>query len=347
MVKFPGYKFDLGKSTYRGEEIGEGGYVYAEPGYHTNVALIDVASMHPTSIRQLNMFGDKYTKNFGDIVDARLAIKHRDFDKAGKMLDGKLKPYLNEDDADNLAYALKIVINIVYGMTSAKFDNPFRDLRNKDNIVAKRGALFMVDLKHEVQARGFTVAHIKTDSIKIPNATQEIIDFVFDFGKQYGYNFEHEATYDEMCLVNDAVYIARKGDKWEAVGAQFQHPYVYKTLFSKEEIGFDDLCETKNVSKGSIYLDTSDEKPMALSKTMRFIGRIGRFVPVLKNGGTLYRVYEDKFYAVTRTKDHHWAEAEVAKEWYPDNIDWSYYENLVDKAKLALERYGAPKEFYS
>lgn len=347
MVKFPGYKFDLGKSTYRGEEIGEGGYVYAEPGYHTNVALIDVASMHPTSIRQLNLFGDKYTKNFGDIVDARLAIKHRDFNLAGKMLDGKLKPFLNEEDADNLAYALKIVINIVYGMTSAKFDNPFRDLRNKDNIVAKRGALFMVDLKNEVQARGFTVAHIKTDSIKIPNATQEIIDFVFDFGKQYGYNFEHEATYDEMCLVNDAVYIARKGDKWEAVGAQFQHPYVYKTLFSKEEIGFEDLCETKNVSKGSIYLDTSDEKPMALSKTMRFIGRIGRFVPVLKNGGTLYRVYEDKFYAVTRTKDHHWAEAEVVKEWYPDNVDWSYYENLVDKAKLALERYGAPKEFYS
>lgn len=346
MVKFPGYKFDLGKSTYRGEEIGEGGYVYAEPGYHTNVALIDVASMHPTSIRQLNLFGDKYTKNFGDIVDARLAIKHRDFDSAGKMLDGKLKPFLNEEDADNLAYALKIVINIVYGMTSAKFDNPFRDLRNKDNIVAKRGALFMVDLKHEVQARGFTVAHIKTDSIKIPNATQEIIDFVFDFGKQYGYNFEHEATYDEMCLVNDAVYIARKGDKWEAVGAQFQHPYVFKTLFTKEMPTFDDLCETKSVSKGSIYLDTSDEKPMALSKTMRFIGRIGRFVPVIKNGGTLYRVYEDKFYAVTGTKGYHWTEAEVARDLPLHMIDLSYYDELVDKARLALERYGAPKSWW-
>ena len=231
-------------------------------------------------------------------------------------------------------------------MTSAKFDIPFRDLRNKDNIVAKRGALFMVDLKNEVQARGFTVAHIKTDSIKIPNATQEIIDFVFDFGKQYGYNFEHEATYDEMCLVNDAVYIARKGDKWEAVGAQFQHPYVYKTLFSKEEVGFNDLCETKSVSKGSIYLDTSDEKPLALSKTMRFIGRIGRFVPVIKNGGTLYRVYEDKFYAVTGTKGYHWAEAEVARNLPLHMIDLSYYDELVDKARLALERYGAPKSWW-
>ena len=61
----------------------------------------------------------------------------------------------------------------------------------------------MINLKHEVQERGFTVAHIKTDSIKIPDATPEIIQFVMDYGKRYGYTFEHEATYDRMCLVND------------------------------------------------------------------------------------------------------------------------------------------------
>jgi hypothetical protein len=53
----------------------------------------------------------------------------------------------------------------------------------------------MIDLKHAVQDLGYTVAHIKTDSIKIPNADQKIIDFVFDFGKDYGYTFEHEDTY--------------------------------------------------------------------------------------------------------------------------------------------------------
>ena len=106
----------------------------------------------------------------------------------------------------DLSNALKTVINSVYGLTSAKFDNVFRDKRNIDNIVAKRGALFMVDLKHAVQEKGYTVAHIKTDSIKIPNATQEIIDFVMEFGKKYGYNFEHEATYERMCLINNAVY---------------------------------------------------------------------------------------------------------------------------------------------
>ena len=129
----------------------------------------------------------------------------------------ELTPYIQkvidgEMTAKDLANALKTAINSVYGLTSANFENPFRDPRNKDNIVAKRGALFMINLKHEVQERGFTVAHIKTDSIKIPDATPEIIQFVMDYGKRYGYTFEHEATYDRMCLVNDAVYIAKYKD---------------------------------------------------------------------------------------------------------------------------------------
>jgi hypothetical protein len=41
----------------------------------------------------------------------------------------------------------------VYGLTSAHFPNMFKDNRNVDNIVAKRGALFMIDLKHASRAR--------------------------------------------------------------------------------------------------------------------------------------------------------------------------------------------------
>lgn len=263
---FHGYSFDAGKSLYRGEEVGEGGYVYAEPGIYHNVALLDIASMHPSSIVAENLFGDKYTKRFRDILEARIAIKHKEFDRAREMLDGKLAPFLEDEGAaKDLAQALKIAINSVYGLTSAKFDNPFRDIRNKDNIVAKRGALFMVNLKHEVQKRGFTVAHIKTDSIKIPDATPDIIEFVMEYGKMYGYNFEHEATYDRMCLVNDAVYIAKYRDgehdgEWTATGAQFQQPYIFKTLFSKEPIAFEDMCETKSVT-GALYLDMNENLP--------------------------------------------------------------------------------------
>lgn len=272
---FPGYVYDHGKSTYRGEETGEGGYVYSEPGMYENVALLDIASMHPTSIECLNLFGP-YTKNFSDIKQARIYIKHKDFDSAGKMFDGKLAKYLTSDEqAGALSYALKIAINSVYGLTSANFDNPFRDPRNKDNIVAKRGALFMINLKHEVQEHGYSVAHIKTDSIKIPNATPEIIEFVMEYGKKYGYTFEHEATYEKMCLVNDAVYIAKYNDgdhkfelptgeklmtPWTATGTQFQVPYVFKTLFSQSPINFRDLCETKTVTS-SLYLDMNEGLP--------------------------------------------------------------------------------------
>lgn len=291
---FPGYSFENGKSIYRGEEVGEGGYVYAEPGMHYQVALLDVASMHPHSTIAEELFGPVFTKNFKDIVDSRIVIKHEEWQKLDELLGGKLIPYVEkvksgELTSTDLAYALKIAINSVYGLTSAKFDNPFRDIRNIDNIVAKRGALFMINLKHAVQERGYTVVHVKTDSIKIANATPEIIDFVMKYGKLYGYTFEHEATYDRICLVNDAVYIARYAtvdscyelygkeyvdsakdickenkkhpNQWTATGTQFQVPYVFKTLFSKEPIVFSDTCETKSVGKGELYLDMNENLP--------------------------------------------------------------------------------------
>lgn len=264
---FPGYIFQKGVSTYRGEEVGEGGYVYAEPGMYGNVALLDIASMHPHSVIAECLFGADFTARFKEIVDGRVSIKHEDWETVNQMLDGKLAPYVQkvingEMTSKQLADALKTAINSVYGLTSAAFENAFRDPRNRDNIVAKRGALFMIDLKHEVQKRGFTVAHIKTDSIKIPDATPEIIQFVMDFGKLYGYTFEHEATYDKMCLVNDAVYIARykggkKDGKWTATGKQFAVPYVFKTLFSREPIEFGDMCETMSVSS-ALYLDMNE-----------------------------------------------------------------------------------------
>ena len=360
---FPGYTFEGGKSVYRGEEVGEGGYVYSEPGMYSNIALLDIASMHPSSIVAEELFGPEYTKRFNEILQARIAIKHKDFDKAKKMLGGALAKYLTDENAAaDLAQALKIAINSVYGLTSAGFENPFRDNRNKDNIVAKRGALFMVNLKHAVQSQGFTVAHIKTDSIKIPDATPEIIKFVTEYGKLYGYNFEHEATYDRMCLVNDAVYIARyatvekccdlygkkyidsakdicKENKkhpyaWTATGTQFQIPYVFKTLFSKENIEFEDMCETKSVTS-SLYLDMNEALPdvsaleaerdklwkqitdskrmtepmstecerveeltdeIAKGHNYHFIGKVGQFCPIKPGcgGGILLRETENK-----------------------------------------------------
>lgn len=378
---FPGYKYEYGKSTYRGEEVGEGGYVYAEPGMYTNVALLDVASMHPASIIAEQLFGPEFTKRFQEIRDARVAIKHKDFATAKQMLGGALAPFVEAIEngtawytTTDLANALKTAINSVYGLTAAKFSNAFRDPRNKDNIVAKRGALFMVNLKHEVQKRGFTVAHIKTDSIKIPNATPEIIQFVMDYGKQYGYSFEHEATYDRMCLVNDAVYIARyKNDdgtpgEWTATGAQFAVPYVYKKLFTRESIVFEDMCETKSVTS-ALYLKNNDPeaeetvideltgKEITIKKgdTPEFVGRVGCFCPIKPGcgGSELVRESKDaegnvKYAAVTGTKGYFWLEAEMVKTLgKEDDIDRSYYDALVDAAVETMAQYGDVEWFIS
>ena len=346
--QFEGYLFDGKVSSYRGEIVGEGGYVYAEPGMYDNVAVLDVASMHPTSIEVLNLFGP-YTERYSELKEARLAIKRKEYDKAAGLLNGKLAKYLNGDDAaaKELSYALKIVINIVYGLTSAKFSNAFRDPKNIDNIVAKRGALFMIDLKNAVQDKGYTVVHIKTDSIKIPDATPEIIDFVTEFGKSYGYEFEHECTYDKFCLVNDAVYIAREKAEWTAVGAQFQHPYVFKSLFSGEEIIFADFCETKSVTQGAMYLDFGDDVDNHDINAMRHVGRTGSFVPVLSNGAYLWRIKDGKKYAVAGTKGYRWVERNVAGSRDVLDIDMRYFDALKEEAYSAVDYYGSFDRFVS
>lgn len=376
---FPGYEYKAGKSSYRGvDDIGEGGRVSAKHGIWGNVALLDIASMHPHSMIAEVIFGVKFTKRFYEIVYGRVHIKHEAWDEVNKMLDGMLTPYIQkvldgEMTSDDLANALKIAINSVYGLTAAKFDNAFRDLRNIDNIVAKRGALFMIDLEYEVEKRGYTVAHVKTDSIKIPDATPEIIQFVMEFGKKYGYTFEHEATYEKMCLVNNAVYIAKyqsvewcqahygyipskqkkNAGKWTATGKQFQIPYVFKKLFSKEEIEFADLCEAKEV-KTAMYLNRNEGLPDG-EDNMIFIGRVGNFCPIKPGcgGGDLVRENTDKegnvkYDSVVGAKDYRWLESDMVYSLNKrKDIDYSYYDKLVDDAVDAIKQFGDFEWFVS
>jgi poxvirus D5 protein-like len=357
--EFPGYEYkqkvnDEGRilgmeSTYKGFVTGEGGFIHAKPGIYYNVALLDVTSMHPSSIENLNLFGDEYTKRYSEIKQARVVIKRGNREKARTLLNGVLSQFLDEGmDNKALADSLKIVINSVYGLTAAKFPNAFRDPRNVDNIVAKRGALFMVDLLEYVENEGFTVAHIKTDSIKIPEATPEIIQKVIDFGKKYGYEFEHEATYERMCLVNDAVYIAKyKDGDWTATGAQFQHPVVFKQLFSHEELTFRDYCEAKSVTS-KMYIQRDDPDHSHFS----FIGRVGLFVPVKDEpgipGGALKRYNEKtQTYAdVTGTKGYKWEDATlIEKANKPEWIDKTYARSLVDMAVATINKFGDFEEF--
>ena len=266
-------------SSYRDvENVGEGGRVWAKPGMYSDVWTFDVTSQHPHSIMAEYLFG-MYTKIFRELVYARVYIKHGEIDKVRELFDGRLIPFLDDPvKLEALPDAFKTAINAVYGQTKATFECILKDPRNFDNIVAKRGALFMIDLHHALEEIGAEVIHIKTDSIKVVNPTEEVKQFIMDFGKRYGYSFEVEHIFEKICLVNDAVYIAKldKSDeswikkckkakdegkpiptRWTATGTEFAVPYVFKSLFSHEDIEFKDLCEVKS-SKNNIYLDFNE-----------------------------------------------------------------------------------------
>lgn len=369
---FPGYEFKDGKNVFRGVDLGRGGWVYGDPGIYINVALLDIASMHPNSAVALMFFG-KHTENFKQLLDARLYIKHKDYDSAKKLFGGKLAKYLDDPKmAKKLSKALKIPINAVYGLTSARFENPFYDKRNVNNIVALRGALFMKTLFDEVTAKGFRIIHVKTDSIKIAEATPEIIQFCMDFAKKYGYTFEHEATYEKICLVNNAVYVAKaatpewcqqtygylpeenepayleKEGYWTATGTQFQVPYVFKTLFSKQPVDFEDKCEVKSSKEGALYLDFNEGMAEG-EHNYRFIGKVGQFTPMKDGAGgaKLLAKREDKKTGETKyvnapgATDYRWMESEMVRiSNKQDLVDENFYISLVDDAKAAVSKYG-------
>lgn len=387
---FPGYDsgFDPGNpyrqrpSTYFGEETGEGGYVYAEPGMYENVTLLDITSMHPHSVIALNLFGDRYTKRFEELVEARVKVKHKDREALKTMMDGAFSEYADasDEELDGLAFALKIAINSVYGLTSAKFANAFKDPRNLDNIVAKRGALFMITLKHKLAEMGVKIAHIKVDSIKIPNATPEVVQYISDFGKQYGYTFEHEATYEKMCLINNTAYVARYSQdkeingkhagEWTATAKPFIIPYIFKPLFSHEPLKFEDMTETFSVTS-ALYLDLCEGLPNveAEEKELKkiandpskqdrvqelqniifqghhyaFVGKVGNFCPMLPGcgAGKLMREKNGKYDYASGSKGYLWMDSETVKKLgLEDKIDKSYFRKACDEVVEEMTQFG-------
>ena len=344
-------------NMYRGVDVGRGGYVYSNPGMYGRSVTKDVASMHPHSILALLLFGEQ-TIRYEDIIQTRLYIKHKDFESAKKMFNGALAKYLDDPNtAKAVSTALKLVLNSFYGMTSSPNDYfEAKDPRNVNNIVALRGALVMKTLQDEVEKRGFKVIHIKTDSIKIANPTPEILQFIDDFGKKYGYTYEVEHTWEKICLIDKAQFIGRhdiddpdyvdnpeKSEKdfpnrWEATGDYFQRPYIFKSLFTHQSIEFDDMCEILSVKAGSLHLVFNEGTD---TEQDDFIGRVGQFTPMKQYGGNLYRVDKGKRYAASGTKGYEWLESSTVEMChYEDYICREYYQTKCDEAIEKIKSFG-------
>lgn len=202
--------------------------------------------------------------------------------------------------------------------------------------------------------------HIKTDSIKVVDPTPELFDFIMEYGKAYGYNFEIEHKFDRFCLVNDAVYIAHcapddpdahdeeliQHNLWTATGKQFQVPFIFKTLFTREPIQFDDLCETRTVTT-ALYLDMNESLPDG-EHNYKFVGKAGSFCPVrpLTGGGLLLREKDGQYSYVSKAKGRRWLEAEIIRTLHwQDMVDRGYYLDMAKEARKAIEQFGPFEAF--
>jgi hypothetical protein len=213
----------------------------------------------------------------------------------------------------------------------------------------------MIDLLEDLTAKGVEVIHIKTDSIKVVNPDEKIQNYILEFGKRYGYTFEVEHKFEKICLINNAVYVAKCASddpespkEWTATGTQFQVPYVFKTLFSREPVEFKDMCETKTV-KTALYLDMNEDLPED-AHNYHFVGKTGLFCPIKAGcgGGILLRENGEKYAAVTGTKGYRWLESEMVKTLCKEqDIDRNYYISLVDDAVNAISKFGDFEWFVS
>ena len=136
-----------------------------------------------------------------------------------------------------------------------------------------------------------------------------------------------------MALVNKSVFIAQYGwaDKiskigtWDAVGAQFAEPYVFKSLFTKEELVDDDYTVVKQ-AQSPIFIDE------------RFIGKIVRIYASLTGGVVTRRAEGKNPAAVSGTKDFKWR---LYEEGFSlDDVDMGYYNKLIQDAISNIDSVG-------
>ena len=198
---------------------------------------------------------------------------------------------------------------------------------------------------------------MKTDSIKLPDPSPDTVEFVMEYGRKYGYTFELESVYDRFCIVDKANYIAhgQEGEhagEWTATGKFFARPYPYKYLFTHEPIGIKDMSEVLGVHKGEgIYL-LSEDRVVDFEATnnpvlLQYVGKIGRFTPVLSGigGGVLLREANGAFHALQGTKGYLWMETESLENREDHAYDnHEYYmqqvEECLDRIKETADQYG-------
>jgi hypothetical protein len=189
-------------------------------------------------------------------------------------------PYINPK---GIRGCVKEFCNQGYGIFTATFDTRSRNPHNNGNPVANYSACTVVKAVDAVMAHGGHVVHVKTDSLKIPAVTREVLDAAMASAVEVGQSFDIEDIYQKFLLLNKSEYAAfAQSDKsWHFRGKKFLRPYIRKMLFMHDPMSFDDYAETI-ASQGTLYLVNPNDP-----EDRQHIGKVGKFLPMasVEEGG--------------------------------------------------------------
>lgn len=314
-----------------------------------NVICLDVDSMHPNSFINLN-YVEEYTQYYKKELRAKEICSLEDFATIQQELALLGYEVNTEKDVKALKNALKLKLNGTYGMTCLGYKSPLKKCEH--NIVANYGGCFISCLDRELRHEypGFKIVQIKTDSIKIAEYTEDIVNFCKSYAKKFGYNFKEEAKY-RFLLTNgcDCIGIKENGDVEASVdSSEDEEQEEVKGFFSKlydheGRIRTKDNIETlvlKKYTKTQVYLGTVEEENK--KKVFKIRDEVNShkvqvLLPV-KRGYGLIPFRQNKNGAYSSIEDLKGQEViaiyskDELKTIDPAIIDYDYFQKVVDKA---------------
>lgn len=292
-----------------------------------NVKLLDVASMYPNIIININALGD-YTEKYKEILNRRLAIKHVD----------KL-----ESDA------LKLVLNSVYGNLKNQYSKLYNP--NAAKSVCVYGQIALYDLCKRL-SNTCKIVNINTDGVAFITDSEEYKEVWKEWEKEYKFTLE-EDTFDVLIQKDVNNYIGVKGDKIKCKGG-YVNRYAGDNLFNNNSCRIMDIAIVNKLVHGKEVLDTlmeNRDKPYLYQFILKAGGtfkgvfdkdgkqyqKINRVFATRGEGTCLYKKREDG--ALVRFPDTPdnmfiWNEDCDKLENFNKIVDINFYYNLINSKLL-------------
>lgn len=237
-----------------------------------NVKLLDVASMYPNIILNIDALGPA-TAKYKDIIDKRIEVKHTD-----KVLSD----------------ALKLVLNSVYGNLKNQYsllNNPKAALS-----VCVYGQIALYDLCKKLSPFA-TIININTDGVAFIPHSDDYKTIWKEWEKEFNLTLE-EDDFDLLIQKDVNNYIAKKGDDIKCKGGDVTR-YHSDALFKNNNARILDIALVDKLVHGKDILNT----------LMEHLDSPHLFQYILQAGGTYQGTYDgddkkhEKVNRVFATKD--------------------------------------------